>query len=161
MTGIGLLDGDDVEEPASAGFVTPHPLDAGEACPFHLIPDHRGFDDGLAEGVVGGRPHGASHGYDGRVAMIDPLHPHHIIRPGGTRIVAGPFAERTFQAKVVQQDLSLEHDLSSRWHRQAMELALERLEGNAAGTAGMSKLADLIVDLIARGEEEERVVTAA
>src|SRR5271168_1277467 len=42
-----------------------------------------------------------------------------------------------------------------------MNLALERLEWDAAVSAGMSKLRNLIIDLIARGEEEQRVVTAA
>ena len=64
-------------------------------------------------------------------------------------------------ARLVGQELAFEHDLGMRRHRQAVQLARDRLVGLAAMAAGIGVFGDAVLDLVAAGEEQHRIEAAA
>ena len=52
MAGIALFDRDDVEQAATAGFVTPHTPHIRNAGFFDLFPNQRRFHHAFSNGVV-------------------------------------------------------------------------------------------------------------
>ena len=140
------------------------PLTPGEPGGLDLVPDHAGLHDALGEGDVGRRPHRRGHGQDRVVAMIDAADAHDRLLAHVAGVVAGELAERTLRPRLVGQELALEHDLGVGRHRQAVELARDGLVGASAmpaGIAGIGEFAHAVFDLVAAGEEEDRILPAA
>ncbi len=85
--------------------------------------------------------------------MVDSFNFNHIVFADRARIIAGPFAEGSFRAHVIHDDLAFNDDLSLGRHRQAGKLTFDDLKRHAAMTAGMRKLTRAISNLVARREE--------
>src|SRR5215471_15980278 len=94
MTRIALLDGNDVEQSATACLVTPNTLDIGHAALLNLFPDERRFHHALGNGVIRWRATGSSTSKNGIITVVDVLHADDGLRPAGASVIAGPFTER-------------------------------------------------------------------
>src|SRR5438309_6323929 len=160
MAGIRLLDGDDVEHARTARLVPPHALHARQPGALDLVPDHAGFHDALRIRKIRWRDHRTCKAEDRVVAVIDALDAHHRLPAAPAGVVAGELAERALGHRVAGMHLALEHDLGVRRHRQAVHLALDDFVRRAAMAGRVVVLGKAVADLVAAGEEEQRIVTA-
>src|SRR5262249_38140813 len=101
MTRIALLDGNDVEQPAAAGLVTPNALDIWHAALLNLFPDERGFHHALGNGVVRWWATGSSASKDRIISVIDVLHAYDRLRAAGARVIARPFTKRPLGPAII------------------------------------------------------------
>src|SRR5215218_9093714 len=85
--------------------------------------------------------------------MIDRLDVEHRFLRGAGRIVAGPLAERTFDAHVVGLDETFDHDLGIGRDRQAGDWTLDHVDRRAAHAADDFVFADALRNLAAPHEE--------
>src|SRR5262245_27912852 len=76
-------------------------------------------------------------------------------------IVAGELAERPLRAGLVAAEFTFEYDLGIGRHRQPVKLARNRLVGTPAVTARVSIFGGAVLDLVAAGEKQHGIETAA
>src|SRR4051812_6194493 len=160
MTGVGLLDRDDVEHACAAWLVHPDALHTGQARALDLVPDHSRLHDALRIRKVRGRHHRAREPEDRIVAMVDALDAYDRLLRATAGVVAGELAERTFGHGLAGMHRAFQHDFGVRRHRQAVELALDDVIRRAAMARGVVVFRKAEADLVAACEKEQRIVAA-
>ena len=92
--------------------------------------------------------------------MINAPHANHRLVALAAGVVAGEFAERPFRRDVSGHHFPLDHEFRVRGHRQAVDLALDYVDRFAAVAARIVELRKPEAQLIAAGEEQQRIMAA-
>jgi hypothetical protein len=93
--------------------------------------------------------------------VVDALDAHHRLLAAAAGVIAGELAERPLGRGLARMHRAFEDDLGMRRHRQAVELALDHVVRRAAVAGGVIIFGKPVTDLVAPGEEEQRIVAAA
>src|SRR4029077_10814324 len=161
MSGVPLLDRNDVKQAASSSLVTPYALDVGYATFLNLFPDEGRFHHALGNGVIRRRTAGSRASEDWIIAVIDVLHANNWLRPAGTRIVNRPFTERSFGLTIIGIHKTFDDDFGLSRKGKAGGLTFDDFDGRSFQTAGVVEFRNAVIDLVTRGHEKDRILTDA
>src|SRR5262245_54652170 len=137
MTRVALLDRNDVEQPATAGLVTPNALDIGHTALLYLFPDQRRFHHALGDRVIRWWAAGSRASKDGIIAVIDVLHADDRLRPTGTGVITCPFAKRPLGPPIIGIHEAFDDDFGVRRERQPGGFTFDNFDGRPLQTAGV------------------------
>ncbi len=161
MAGIRLLDRDDVEQAADARFERPDAFHVRQAGFFHPVPKLRGANHSLGKRIVGGRTAGARDAEDRVVAVIYALDAEHRRVFHARAVVAEPLAEGAVGLDVAGMKKAFDGDFRVSGKRQAGDLALDEIVGPPPDAAAVIVFRVAELDGIARGQEQQRILTDA
>src|SRR5579864_2415747 len=142
VAGIALLDGNDEQKPRAANLVRPGGCDAGDAVLLDVLAQQRRANDGAITADFVRRALGRAAEQDRVVAVIDGLDVQYRLGPQVAGVIAGPLAERAFDAYVVGLDKTLDHDFGVGRYRQPGDRPFDHLDRRAADAADDVEFAD-------------------
>src|SRR5260370_1351746 len=131
VAGIALLDGNYVEQPAAARFMTPNAANIRNTRSLQLLPQQRGAHEAAHIVELAGRPRGRRAEDDRVVAMIEPLDLDNRFGTPRAGVVSGPLSERAFIAFLAGHRVAFDHDLGRSREGQARVLAFNHLHRTA------------------------------
>src|SRR6266436_2733643 len=161
MSGVTLLDRNDIKQAASSSLVTPYALDIGYATFLNLFPDEGRFHHALGNGVIRRRTAGSRASEDWIIAVVDVLDANNGLRPAGTRVITRPFTERTFRLAIIRVHKPFDDDFSLSREGQAGGLTLDDFNGRSFQTTSVIEFRNAVVDLVTRDHEKDRILTDA
>src|SRR5579864_8089207 len=160
VAGIALLDGNHEQEPRAANLMRPSGRDAGHTGLLDVFPQQCRTNDGAITADFVRRTLGRAPEQNRIVAVIDRLDVQYRLGPQVAGVIAGPLAERSFDAHVVGLDETLDHDFGVGRDGQPGDRPFDHLDWSTADAADDVELADAVRQLAATHQETHGVAAA-
>src|SRR4029077_3183794 len=137
MTGVGLFDGNYIEQTTDAGLEGPDSLDVRQSSFFDAVPYLGRANHSLGERIIGGGAAGTGDAQYRVVAIMDPLDSEYgcVAHPGA--MVAKPLAERAvgFDVSRIEKALDGNFRVGGKW--QPGDFAFDQIEWPASNAAAV------------------------